>query len=31
MSAGGELDEDRGGARKVPEEVVVVISTDRWV
>jgi hypothetical protein len=30
MSVGGELDEDRGGARKVPEEVEVVRSMDRW-
>jgi len=30
MSVGGELDEDRGGVRKVLEEVEVVRSMDRW-
>ena len=30
MSVGGELGEDRGGARKAPEEVEVVRSMDRW-
>ena len=30
MSVGGELDGDRGGARKAPEEVEVVRSMDRW-
>jgi len=30
MSVDGELDEDRGGVRKVPEAVEVVRSMDRW-
>jgi len=30
MNFGEELDEDRGEGRKVPEEVEVVRSMDRW-